>query len=45
MPLAVYVGFENGLDRALVLSVVLIGLSLAVLLGVRLSGWRFPANQ
>ncbi|MGH7133002.1 MAG: ABC transporter permease [Phycisphaerales bacterium] len=42
MPLAVYIGFENGLDRALVLSTVLVGLSLVVLLGVRLTGWRLP---
>jgi molybdate transport system permease protein len=42
MPLAVYIGFENGLDRALVLSTVLIALSLAVLLAVRLTGWRSP---
>jgi molybdate transport system permease protein len=40
MPLAVYIGFENGLDRALVLSTILIGLSVAVLLAVRLTGWR-----
>lgn len=43
MPLAVYIGFENGLDRALVLSTVLIALSLVVLLAVRLLGWRGPA--
>jgi molybdate transport system permease protein len=42
MPLAVYVGFENDLDRAIVLSAVLICISLVVLLGVRLTGWRFP---
>ncbi len=40
MPLAVYIGFENGLDRALVLSTILIGLSVMVLLAVRLTGWR-----
>ena len=40
MPLAVYLGFENGLDRALVLSTVLIGLSLLVLVAVRLLGRR-----
>jgi len=40
MPLAVYIGFENGLDRALVLSTILLGLSVVVLLAVRLSGWR-----
>ncbi len=40
MPLAVYLGFENGLDRALVLSTVLIGISLVVLVAVRLLGWR-----
>ncbi|MCX5689267.1 MAG: ABC transporter permease [Planctomycetota bacterium] len=40
MPLAVYLGFEHGLDRALVLSTVLIAMSLLVLLTVRLLGWR-----
>ncbi|MGE3108410.1 MAG: ABC transporter permease [Phycisphaerales bacterium] len=40
MPLAVYLGFENGLDRALVLSTVLIGLSLLVLATIRVAGWR-----
>lgn len=35
MPMAVYLGFENGLDRALVLSTVLIVISLSVLIGVR----------
>ena len=40
MPLAVYLGFEQGLDRALVLSTVLIAMSLLVLLAVRLLGWR-----
>ena len=40
MPLAVYLGFEQGLDRALVLSTVLIAVSLLVLLAVRLLGWR-----
>lgn len=40
MPLAVYLGFENGLDRALVLSSVLIAISLIVLIGSRLLGWR-----
>jgi molybdate transport system permease protein len=40
MPLAVYLGFETGLDRALVLSTVLIGISLVVLVVVRLLGWR-----
>ena len=40
MPLAVYLGFENGLDRALVLSTVLIGLSLIALIAVRMLGWR-----
>lgn len=42
MPLAVYIGFENGLDHALVLSTVLISLSLLVLLAVRLLGWHTP---
>ncbi len=36
MPLAVYLGFEQSLDRALVLSAILITISLAVLLAVRL---------
>lgn len=40
MPLAVYIGFEIGLDRALVLSTLLIALSLLVLLTVRLTGRR-----
>lgn len=40
MPLAVYLGFENGLDRALVLSAVLIAISLVVLVMVRMLGWR-----
>lgn len=35
MPLAVYLGFEQSLDRALVLSTILIAISLAVLVGVR----------
>lgn len=43
MPLAVYMGFQGGLERALVLSTVLVGLSLAVLLSIRLTGWRPPA--
>jgi molybdate transport system permease protein len=43
MPLAVYLGLEGNLDRALVLSAILIALSLAVLLGVRVSGWRSGA--
>jgi molybdate transport system permease protein len=38
MPLAVYLGLENNLDRALVLSSILIGLSVVVLMGVRVSG-------
>jgi molybdate transport system permease protein len=44
MPLAVYLGFENGLERALVLSSVLIGISLLVLVTVRLLGRR-PADS
>jgi molybdate transport system permease protein len=40
MPLAVYLGFENGLDRALVLSTVLIAISLSVLVAVRVLAWR-----
>lgn len=40
MPLAVYLGLEGNLDRALVLSSILIVMSLGVLVGVRLSGWR-----
>ena len=36
MPLAVYLGFEQSLDRALVLSTILIAISLAVLVTVRL---------
>lgn len=40
MPLAVYLGFENGLDRALVLSTILIAISLSVLVAARLLGWR-----
>jgi molybdate transport system permease protein len=40
MPLAVYLGLENNLDRALVLSTLLIAISVLVLLGVRMSGWR-----
>ena len=40
MPLAVYLGFEQGLDRALALSVVLIVMALVVLLAVRLLGGR-----
>ncbi|MCC6677751.1 MAG: molybdate ABC transporter permease subunit [Phycisphaerales bacterium] len=43
MPMAVYLGFENGLERALVLSTVLIGLSLVLLITVRLLGWRAAA--
>lgn len=42
MPLAVYLGFESSLDRALVLSMLLIALALAVLLTVRLLGGRSP---
>ena len=42
MPLAVYLGFESGLDRALVLSSVLLGLALVILLVVRLNRWRLP---
>jgi len=44
MPLAVYLGFENGMDRALVLSAVLIGLALAVLVGSRLLGLRVAGS-
>jgi molybdate transport system permease protein len=40
MPLAVYLGFEQGLDRALALSVVLIAMAVAVLVAVRLLGRR-----
>lgn len=40
MPLAIYLGFESGLDRALVLSGMLIAISLTVLIAVRLLGWR-----
>lgn len=40
MPLAVYLGFEMGMDRALVLSTILVAVSLAVLTTVRLMGWR-----
>lgn len=42
MPLAVYLGFEHGLDRALVLSALLVALSLGVLVAVRVTGWREP---
>lgn len=40
MPLAVYLGLESGLDRALVLSAILVALALLVLVMVRLWGRR-----
>lgn len=40
MPLAVYLGLEGNFDRALVLSSILIGMSVVVLIGVRVSGSR-----
>lgn len=40
MPLAIYMGFESGIDRALVLSTVLIAISVIALVGVRLLGAR-----
>lgn len=40
MPMAVYLGLESGMERALVLSAVLIAMSLAVLMAVRVLGWR-----
>lgn len=36
MPMAIYLGLEQDLDRALVLSTIMIGLSLAMLLSMRL---------
>ena len=38
MPLAIYMGFESGIDRALVLSTVLIAISVIALVSVRLLG-------
>lgn len=40
MPIAVYVGFESSLDRAIVLSTILIALSVILLVLVRVLGWR-----
>ncbi len=45
MPLAVYLGFENGLDRALVLSSVLIGIAVVVLGTVRVLAWPSAASN
>lgn len=42
MPLAVYLGLEPSLDRAIVLSTVLIGIALSVFVVARLLGWRSP---
>lgn len=48
MPLAIYLGFEMDLDVSIALSVLLIGLSLAVLAGVRLllgRSWFSPRGR
>lgn len=40
MPLAIYMGFEMELDRAIVLSVILLGISVGILACVRVLAWR-----
>ncbi len=40
MPIEVYVGFESSLDRAIVLSTILIAISLLLLVLARAIGWR-----
>jgi molybdate transport system permease protein len=43
MPLAVYLALQSDLEAAVALSVLLLAVSLAVLLSIRLSPWRLAA--